>query len=128
MCTRFYFFMGYSFWAIKTTCLLIGLYLKGIDMKRELLIALTALVPSLVIAQPNVPNVPTVSSPGQPGGFQPPPNANPAGQVGSTRKPPLESNNGRSENYLPFSSNANASVDGKTIKYESSSGETTSKK
>lgn len=95
-------------------------------MKLKLLIALAA-VPSLVIAQANVPNA-TVGSPGQPGGFQPPPNANPAGQVGATRKPPLESNNGRVENYLPFSSSANATDEGKTIQYESSSGKTTSKK
>ena len=50
-------------------------------MKLKLLIALVA-VPSLVIAQPNVP---TVGSTGQPGGFQPLPSATP-GQVGATQQ------------------------------------------
>ena len=50
-------------------------------MKLKLLIALVA-VPSLVIAQPNIP---TVGSTGQPGGFQPPPSATP-GQVGATQQ------------------------------------------
>jgi len=94
------------------------------------LVPLALLIPAAVLAQPAPMSSSQGGMPLSQGGMptMPAPPANPAGQVGATRKPPLESNNGRVENYLPFSSNANASVDGKTIKYESSSGETTSKK
>ena len=47
--------------------------LKGIDMKLKLLIALAALVPSLVMAQANLPSSASVGSTGKSGGGVPTP-------------------------------------------------------
>jgi len=55
-------------------------------MKLKLLIALVALVPSLVVAQARPNPTPTVSSTGQPGGFQPPPTATTPGQPGANQQ------------------------------------------
>ncbi len=58
-------------------------------MKLKLLIALVALVPSLVVAQifgPSAPNPANFGSTGQPGGFQPPPTATTPGQSGATQQ------------------------------------------
>lgn len=56
-------------------------------MKLKLLIALVALVPSLVMAQAGIHNNPAnVGSTGQPGGFQPPPTATTPGQSGATQQ------------------------------------------
>ena len=56
-------------------------------MKLKLLIALAALVPSLVMAQAGIHNNPAnVGSTGQPGGFQPPPTATTPGQPGANQQ------------------------------------------
>ena len=86
-------------------------------MKLKLLIALVA-VPSLVIAQPNIP---TVGSIGQPGGFQPPPSATP-GQTGATPQQTAPNPNGTSGSS---SANKQTNVGGIYMDFDSS-GKTTS--
>jgi len=75
-------------------------------MKIKLLVALVALVPSLVIAQPNVPNA-TVGSTGQPGGFQPPPTATTPGQVGANQQQTAPNPSGTSGTTAATGSSAN---------------------
>jgi len=58
-------------------------------MKLKLLIALAALVPSLVMAQiygPSAPNPADFGSTGKSGGFQPPPTATTPGQPGANQQ------------------------------------------
>ena len=85
-------------------------------MKLKLLIALVALVPSLVMAQAGIPNV---GSTGQPEGFQPLHAANPPGQVGANQQK-SESNTGKVENSLPFNTGGNTPVGGKVDGHGSS--------
>ena len=89
-------------------------------MKLKLLIALVA-VPSLVIAQPNIP---TVGSTGQPGGFQPPPTATTPGQTGATQQQTATNPNSTTGSSA---GNKQTNVGGIYMDFDSS-GKTTSKK
>ena len=108
-------------------------------MKLKLLIALAALVPSLVMAQARPNPTPTVSSTGQPGGFQPLPTVTTPGQVGANQQQiatnpsgTTDSSSGKSTStnvggiYMCFNSSGKstsstpANVGGKADKYGSS--------